>query len=69
MRLKTLRSIIVFAAAAILAVSSALATEFGPAKGALVIVGGAMKDPAILKKFFELAGGVDQPIVVIPAAP
>ena len=68
MRLKTLRSIIVFAAAAILAVSSALATEFGPAKGALVIVGGAMKDPAILKKFFELAGGVDQPIVVIPTA-
>lgn len=68
MRLRTLRSIIVFAAAAILAASSALATEFGPAKGALVIVGGAMKDPAILKKFFELAGGVDQPIVVIPTA-
>jgi cyanophycinase len=46
----------------------AAAADFGPSKGALVIVGGAMKDPAILKKFFELAGGVDQPIVVIPTA-
>lgn len=50
------------------AAGSARAAEFGPSKGALVIVGGNMHDPAILKKFFELAGGPDQPIVVIPTA-
>lgn len=49
-------------------VSTARASEFGPAKGSLVIVGGNMHDPAILKKFIELAGGPDQPIVVIPTA-
>jgi len=45
-----------------------LAQEIGPAKGALVIVGGAMKDPAILERFIELAGGPDAPVVVIPTA-
>jgi cyanophycinase len=34
----------------------------------LVIVGGAMKDPAILARFMELAGGPDAPIIVIPTA-
>lgn len=38
------------------------------AKGKLVIVGGAMRDPVILKRFIELAGGHDAPIVVIPTA-
>jgi cyanophycinase-like exopeptidase len=54
--------------AAICAARSARAAEFGPSKGALVIVGGNMHDPAILKKFIELAGGPDQPIVVVPTA-
>ncbi len=45
-----------------------LAQEIGPARGALVIVGGAMRDPAILERFIELAGGPDAPIVVIPTA-
>ena len=45
-----------------------LAQEVGPARGSLVIVGGAMRDPAILDRFVELAGGPDAPIVVIPTA-
>ena len=45
-----------------------LAQEFGPAEGSLVIVGGAMRDPAILERFIDLAGGPDVPIVVVPTA-
>jgi cyanophycinase len=44
------------------------AADIGPSKGSLVIVGGAMQDPAILKRFLDLAGGPDSPIVVIPTA-
>lgn len=44
------------------------AQEIGPAKGSLVIVGGGLRDLAILKRFLELAGGADAPIVVIPTA-
>lgn len=40
----------------------------GPENGSLVIVGGAMRDPAILERFFQLAGGPDAAIVVIPTA-
>jgi cyanophycinase len=40
----------------------------GPAKGSLIIVGGSMRDPAILERFFELGGGKDQPYIVIPTA-
>ena len=42
--------------------------EFGPEKGALVVVGGAMQDPAILERFIQLAGGTDAPVVIIPTA-
>jgi cyanophycinase len=42
--------------------------EVGPSKGSLVIVGGNLKDPAIIKRFFDLAGGFDAPVVVIPTA-
>lgn len=45
-----------------------LAQEVGPARGALVIVGGALKDRAILERFLELAGGPEAPIVIIPTA-
>ncbi len=44
------------------------ATEVGPAKGALVVVGGNMHSPVILKRFIDLVGGPDQPIVIIPTA-
>ena len=47
---------------------AATAADFGPENGALVIVGGSMKDPAILERFLELAGGPEVPIVVIPTA-
>ena len=40
----------------------------GPSNGSLVIVGGAMRDPGIMQRFLDLAGGKDAPIVVIPTA-
>jgi cyanophycinase len=46
----------------------ALTQEVGPRKGSLVIVGGGMRDPAILERFIQLAGGPMAPIVVIPTA-
>ena len=52
----------------IFSVALAAATEHGPEKGSLVIVGGAMQDPAIVKRFIDLAGGPDAPIVIIPTA-
>jgi cyanophycinase len=44
------------------------APEYGPAKGALVIVGGNMKDPAIANRFIELSGGPDANFVIVPTA-
>lgn len=44
------------------------AQEVGPPEGSLVIVGGAMQDPAIVQRFLELAGGPDAAVVVIPTA-
>lgn len=52
----------------LVAALSVTAAEYGPENGSLVIVGGSMKDPAILERFIELAGGPDVPIVVIPTA-
>lgn len=40
----------------------------GPATGSLVVVGGAMRDPAIYRRFIELAGGPDAHLVMIPTA-
>jgi cyanophycinase len=44
------------------------AQQVGPTSGSLVIVGGAMRDPAIVTRFIELAGGPDAPIVIVPTA-
>lgn len=44
------------------------AADQGPEQGTLVIVGGAMQDPVIVKRFIDLAGGPDAPIVIIPTA-
>ena len=44
------------------------AQEVGPANGSLVVVGGAMRDLGIVRRFIDLAGGSDAPIVVIPTA-
>ena len=48
--------------------TSLSAQTIGPAKGTLVIVGGNMQDPTIVKRFIDLAGGPDAPIVIIPTA-
>ena len=40
----------------------------GPAQGALVIVGGGKVGDTILTRMFDLAGGKDAPLVVIPTA-
>jgi cyanophycinase len=40
----------------------------GPEKGTLLIVGGAMRDAAIIERFIALAGGAEAPIVIIPTA-
>jgi cyanophycinase len=48
--------------------SDAQAADVGPSNGYLVIVGGAMRDPAIFGRFLDLAGGPDAPIVIIPTA-
>lgn len=56
------------ALAALLVPSGLHAQTTGPARGALVIVGGNMQDPAIVERFLDLAGGKDAPIVVIPTA-
>ena len=40
----------------------------GPERGALVIVGGGKVGNEILARMFDLAGGKDAPLVVIPTA-
>jgi len=59
-----------FRALSPLLVTHALVTaqDIGPKQGALVIVGGAMKDTAIMERFIDLAGGPEAPIVIIPTA-
>ena len=51
-----------------LAPDGSAAQTVGPANGSLVIVGGAIQDPAIVERFIQLAGGSHAPIVVIPTA-
>jgi cyanophycinase len=58
----------VFVAALVASAASAEAQQVGPARGALVLVGGNLQDPAIVERFLELAGGPDAPIVLIPTA-
>lgn len=48
--------------------SQVQAADVGPSNGSLVIIGGGLRDEAILERFFELAGGLDSPVVVIPTA-
>jgi cyanophycinase len=49
-------------------VTSGAAQDVGPERGSLVIVGGGLRDQAIVERFLALAGGDDAPIVVIPTA-
>ena len=50
------------------ALSASAETFVGPAKGSLMVVGGGSLDHSILKRFLDLCGGGDAPIVVIPTA-
>jgi cyanophycinase len=44
-------------------------TEYGPAKGTLVIVGGGGTDgTGIMEKFIQLAGGPDKKFIIVPTA-
>jgi cyanophycinase len=45
------------------------ATEYGSAKGTLLIVGGGrLEDTGIYEKFIELAGGADAKFIIVPTA-
>ncbi len=47
----------------------AVAPEYGPANGTLVIVGGGSTDgTTIMEKFIELAGGMDKKFIIVPTA-
>ncbi|MDH3732492.1 MAG: cyanophycinase [Gemmatimonadota bacterium] len=61
-------AIIVLAAFGLVRPDPGPAQEIGPRRGSLVIVGGAMRDTAIVRRFIDLAGGVDANLVVIPTA-
>ena len=52
----------------VFAATGAAAQQVGPKNGSLVIVGGNMQDPEIVKRFIDLAGGPTAPIVIIPTA-
>lgn len=43
-------------------------TEYGPTKGALVIVGGNLHDQAIYERFIQLAGGREAHFIIVPTA-
>jgi cyanophycinase len=53
---------------ALVSIAPHCAQKIGPARGALMIVGGALQDPTIVKRFIDLAGGPDAPIIVVPTA-
>ena len=58
-----------FLAVTLLASFALAAPGHGPApKGHLVLIGGGDKPPEVMRKFVELAGGKDAPIVMIPTA-
>jgi cyanophycinase len=48
--------------------AAAQETTVGPERGSLVVVGGALRDPEIVRAFIERAGGPDALIVVVPTA-
>jgi cyanophycinase len=49
--------------------ATAVAPEYGPAKGSLIIVGGGNTDgTGIMEKFIELAGGPDKKFIIVPTA-
>jgi cyanophycinase len=67
-RLLVLGSVLFLPALPALPALSAGPIVTGPAHGALVIVGGGRVGNEILTRMFDLAGGTDVPMVVIPTA-
>jgi len=63
-----MKRLLMITAVALCAAAMATAHQISPKTGSLVIVGGAMQDPAIIKRFIDLAGGPDAPLVVVPTA-
>jgi cyanophycinase len=63
-----MRSALVACGLALCSLHLGAAQEVGPKSGALVIVGGGLRDQGIITRFLELAGGNNAPIVVIPTA-
>lgn len=73
MRRSTSRGAHAWVAAVLVAALSACATGAGPSaatgrKGHLILIGGGEKPVSAMRKFVELAGGRDAPIVIIPTA-
>ncbi|HUB32381.1 MAG TPA: cyanophycinase [Bryobacteraceae bacterium] len=48
--------------------ATAFAASIGPEKGTLIIAGGGTLGPEIIRRFIDLAGGKDAPMVFIPTA-
>jgi len=68
-RIARMRNALILAAALLsLPALSAGPAVKGPERGALVIVGGGKVGNEILTRMFDLAGGKDAPLVVIPTA-
>jgi cyanophycinase len=61
-----MRKLVPLLAAAL--VTAATATAAGPPKGHLVLIGGGDKPDAAMRRFVELAGGPNAPILVFPTA-
>ena len=54
--------------ASVAAQSNCVGPCVGPPTGTLILAGGGRLDPAVYRRFIQLAGGPDAPIVVIPTA-
>jgi cyanophycinase len=66
--MRDFKRVLVTALLVLFSITALTAQKIGPSPGALVIVGGAMQDPAIVKRFIDLAGGPDAEIVIVPTA-
>src|SRR5215510_7284370 len=60
---------LLFTTVSVVAITTQEPPEYGPAKGALVIVGGgSLNNTGILEEFVRLAGGADAKYVIVPTA-
>jgi len=52
----------------LLATAASAQVSHGPKKGTCIVIGGGAIGPDIIKRFVDLAGGPDAPVVMIPTA-